>query len=116
MRSDINHTSGLASQQAARIEAIDTISRLRKEAREEISRLIQFLDLSDEYAMTELEDDDDREEVGDTGPSLGSFDRMVNQEKSYRQACGEFCPGADAELDKADDEPALGSLDRMDNQ
>ena len=69
MRSDINHTSGLASQQAARIEAIDTISRLRKEAREEISRLIQFLDLSDEYAMTELEDDDDREEVGDTEPS-----------------------------------------------
>jgi hypothetical protein len=34
--------------------------------------------------MTQLEEDDDREEGGDREPSLGSFDRMANQEKAYR--------------------------------
>jgi hypothetical protein len=58
------------------------------------------MDQSDPYVTTELEDDDDREEVGDTEPSLGSFDRMTNQENSYRLGCAE----TDAELDDCDRE------------
>ncbi|KRR10521.1 hypothetical protein [Bradyrhizobium valentinum] len=52
-----------------------------------------------------MEDDGDREAVGDDEPSLGSFDRMMNQE-SYRQTFGEA--DIDAEQDDAereDDDP-----------
>jgi hypothetical protein len=103
--------SGLARQEAARTNNIQTLCRLRREARDEIARLIRFLDDSDEYVMTELEDDGDLEEVGDSEPLLGSFDRMLNQEKSYRQVPGEDIPGIDAELDEADREPSLGSCE-----
>src|SRR5262245_51325692 len=76
---------GTARQQAERTQAVINLTRLRNEARQEINRLIDFLDESDPYVMTELADDDDREEVGDSEPSLGSFDRMTDQEKSYQQ-------------------------------
>jgi hypothetical protein len=99
---------GLAQQEAARIQSIHTLQRMRREAMDEISRLIQFLDQSDPYVMTELEDNDDREEGGDSEPWLGSFDRMVNQEKSWR-AIG--AADLDAELDTSDDEPSLGSIE-----
>jgi DNA-dependent RNA polymerase auxiliary subunit epsilon len=58
-----------------RAEATDSlyleadIGKLRLEARREINRLIQFLDKADNYASRELEDDDDREEVGDDEPT-----------------------------------------------
>jgi hypothetical protein len=73
----------------------------------EIERLITFLDACDPYVVNELEGDDDREEVGDREPSLGSFDRMINQEKSYRQA---FCAAGDTDAeqddcDREDDDP-----------
>jgi hypothetical protein len=54
--------------------------------------------------MTELEDDDDREEVSDSEPSLGSFDRMVDQDKSWRTVMGEDHVGTDCELDDCDRE------------
>src|ERR1700761_2840400 len=44
-------------------------------------------------------------------PSLGSFDRMFNQEKSYRQVLGENIPGVDAETDESDREPSLGATE-----
>ncbi len=50
--------------------------------------------------MTELEDDDDREEVGDCEPSLGSFDWMTDQTKSHRHGCCEI----DCEVDDSDRE------------
>jgi hypothetical protein len=87
--------------------------RLRREAREEIRRLIELLDASDEYVTTELEDDDDREEGGDSEPSLGNLDRITDQEKSWRPVGG---ADLDAELDTSDDEPALGSLDHHHSQ
>ena len=62
----------LAQQQLMRIHSIRSLVRLRKDARDEISRLIEFLDASDEYVMTELEDDAELEEGGDSEPSLGS--------------------------------------------
>ena len=102
----------LARQQLSRIRSINALARLRREAREEISRLIEFLDASDEYVMTELEDEAELEEGGDSEPSLGSFDRMLNQEKSYAQSSGEFIPSVDAEYDAAEsgiaDEEGLG--------
>jgi hypothetical protein len=109
--------SGFAAQQRERETALHNLGRLRKEASAEINRLIAFLDSSDEYVTTELEDDDDREDGGDTEPSLGSFDRMVNQEKSWKRSL--FIPvdqGADMECDAADDEPSLGSLDHNHTQ
>ena len=92
----------LAQQQLKRIQSIQTLVRLRREAKAEISRLIEFLDASDNYVMTEFEDDAELEEVGDSEPSLGSFDRMLNQEKSYAQSFGEFIPSVDAEYDAAE--------------
>jgi hypothetical protein len=97
---------GLEGQQSARLESLEALARMRREARDEILKLIQFLDQSDPYAMTELEEEDDREPVGDEEPSLGSFDQVTNQEKSYLTG---YCT-VDAELDTADDEPSLGSV------
>ncbi len=37
-------------------EAFQAIGRLRKDARDEINRLIQFLDKTDDYVSRELED------------------------------------------------------------
>ena len=48
----------------------------RREARHLIKRLIDFLNQNDPYVMTELEDEADLEDVGDSEPSLGSFDRI----------------------------------------
>ena len=45
----------LAQQQLQRVRSVSALARLRKEARDEISRLIEFLDASDEYVMTEEE-------------------------------------------------------------
>jgi hypothetical protein len=113
--------SGLAQQEARRVQAILKLRTLRNEARQEITRLISFLDQSDDYVTTELEDDDDREQVGDEEPSLGSFDRMVNQEKSYRQGdCDIDCEldDSDREEDDAAEESdtGVGDQDGLDEQ
>jgi hypothetical protein len=87
-------------------EAFQAIGRLRREARDEIGRLIRFLDETDNHMEREPEDEADDSELE---PSLGSFDRVVDQSKAWRQR-GEFCSGNDAEQDDADAEPSLGSL------
>jgi hypothetical protein len=75
--------------------------------------LIAFLDASDPYVMTELEDDisADLEDGGDTEPSLGTLDRATNQTRDH----GGVGFG-DLELDPSDDEPSLGSLDHNHSQ
>lgn len=95
----------LAIQEQARETALHDLARLRKEASAEIERLIAFLDASDPYVMTELEEQDECEEGGDTEPSLGSFDRVTNQEKSYRVVSA-WClpPGCELEADDCDAE------------
>jgi hypothetical protein len=98
--------SGLAIQQREREATLHTLARLRKEASAEIERLIAFLDTSDPYVMNELELDNHDEDGGDTEPSLGSFDRMIDQSKSWRSVQGEFIAGLDAEQDDADREDA----------
>jgi hypothetical protein len=63
---------GLARQTRAREKSLLKLRRLRKEARDEIRRLIDFLDQSDPYVMTELEDCHDGAEPDQDGePSLG---------------------------------------------
>jgi hypothetical protein len=47
------------------------IGKLRKDARDEIDRLIRFLDETDDYVMTELEDD------GDSG--IADLDGLLEQ-------------------------------------
>jgi hypothetical protein len=102
--------SGLALQERQRARALKRLAKLRQKASAETERLIAFLDASDSYVTTELEDDDDRELVGDEEPSLGSPDRLWDQTKWGR--CDGF--DVDAELDTADAEPSLGSLGGID--
>ena len=89
-------------------EAFKAIGRLRKEARDEINRLIRFLDETDNHM--EREPEDLEEDGGDTEPSLGSFDMMTDQSKSWKRMQGEFGAEDDAEEDDCDDEPSLGSV------
>lgn len=100
---------GLAAQERAREKALRRLSRLRKRASAEIERLIAFLDASDSYVATELEDDisADLEEVGDDEPSLGSPDRSTDQSR-WAGSGGSPRDAIDYELDRADDEPSLG--------
>ncbi|WP_165405425.1 hypothetical protein [Bradyrhizobium genosp. SA-3] len=85
--------SGLAIQQRERQTSLQRLARLRKEASAEIERLIAFLDASDPYVMTELEDacedegaqceggggeedcEDEGADTSDYEPSLGSVER-----------------------------------------
>jgi hypothetical protein len=78
------------------------IGKLRKEARDEIDRLIRFLDDTDNHMELEPVDDDGGEGAE---PSLGSFDRMTDQSKSWR-TCGSVWafPEVDGEVDDADRE------------
>ena len=67
-------------------EIFQAIGRLRKEARDEIDRLIRFLDKTDDYVSRELEVEDGNDEPeGDEEPSLGSFDRMADQSKAWQR-------------------------------
>jgi hypothetical protein len=97
-------------------EVFQAIGRLRKEARDEIDRLIGFLDDTDDHM--EREPDDDEPEA-DIEPSLGSFDRMADQRKSWLQR-GEHCGVNDLEQDDADNEESeasgIGDQDGLDEQ
>ncbi|MGK7057088.1 hypothetical protein AB4853_11480 [Bradyrhizobium sp. 1050_B9_N1_2] len=114
---------GLAIQQRERARALGDLARLRKEASAEITRLIAFLDASDPYVMTELEDEcedegaqceggggeegceDEGADTNDREPSLGSLDHHHSQE---RWAAG---GRRDLELDHA--ESGIGDLDGL---
>jgi hypothetical protein len=107
------------------------IGRLRKEAQDEIERLLSFLDATDDPDL----EDDEVEDDPDQDPSLGAQEPgtyNVDQsrwEKSPRDdledehdgrepsLCGIAVHGVDdLEFDVADLEPSLGSIDASDNQ
>lgn len=110
-------SSGLAIQQRLRATALSDLARLRKEARAEIGRLISFLDQSDPYVMTELEDEcedegaqceggggeegceDEGADTSDREPSLGSCDPSMGGGDQTRWAAGDR---RDLELDHAE--------------
>lgn len=112
-------------------EAFQAIGRLRKEARDEIDRLIRFLDKTDDYVSRELEDSIDDNRQGDNEldgpeneededddpaePSLGSTERgeWANQESwavGGRQDLEDEHDGAEP---PEDDEPSLGSFEGL---
>jgi len=86
-------------------QLFQAIGQLRKEARDEIDRLVRFLDDTENHMELEPEDEADDSEME---PSLRSFELVVDQSKAWQQR-GEFCSGDDAEQDEADTEPSLGS-------
>ncbi|MCP1931782.1 hypothetical protein [Bradyrhizobium elkanii] len=70
-------------------QIFQAIGRLRKEARDEIDRLIRFLDDTDDHMerepddegdVAELEEGDPAEDDGTAEPSLGSLDHHHSQE------------------------------------
>jgi hypothetical protein len=75
---------------------------MRLRTRELIESLVNYLDLVD--GDRDFEDEGDREEIGDAEPSLGSFDRMANQDKSWRQGNLMEPAGYDCEKDDCDSE------------
>jgi hypothetical protein len=89
-------------------EALRALARLRREAAAEVERLLAFLDETD--GDPDLEDEHDgREPDVDGEPDLGSFDRTIDQEKSWRQSKSGLLAGIDYELDdcdREDDDPA----------
>jgi hypothetical protein len=109
---------GLARQERERERALRRVAKLREKASNEIEKLLSFLDASDPYAATELEeavDDGPCDGDADTEPSLGSFDRMSDQIKAWSTRSTYAEIEVDAEQDTADAEPSLGSLE-WDNQ
>jgi hypothetical protein len=102
-------------------EAFQAIGRLRKEARDEIDRLIRFLDDTDNHMELEdsIDDNPHDEETDDNGednegdgltePSLGSSgDLHLNQE---RWAIGSRC-----DLEQDDGETGIADQDGLDEQ
>jgi hypothetical protein len=83
------------------------IGRLRKEARDEIDRLIQFLDDTDKHM--EREPDGDEEDSDPAEPSLGSLgDHHPNQER--------WAYGNSRDLDVDDGESGIADQDGLDEQ
>jgi hypothetical protein len=102
--------SGPALQELARRTAIHTLSRLRKEASAEIERLLAFLDASDPYVTTELEEqvddgpiDEDELEPSFCGVTAG--ERKLNLASLGDELEADYGHGQDA-----NDEPSLGSV------
>src|ERR1700720_3391382 len=105
-------------------EIFKAIGRLRREAPDEIDRLIRFLDKTDDYVSRELEDSiDDNphdEETDDNGednedadpaePSLGSVGNFAhsNQER--------WSDGSRRDLEQDDAESGIGDQDGLDEQ
>jgi hypothetical protein len=84
-------STGLVKQQRQRERALKRLAKLRTKASAEIERLIAFLDASDPYAATELEDaiDDEPHDSDELEPALGSVDRAMDQTRWGADGCGE---------------------------
>ena len=90
-------------------EAFQAIGRLRKEARDEIDRLIRFLDKTDDYVSRELEDggddapcDDDELEPSFSGVGAEGAAGLLGFDSDELEA--DSVRGGDAEA-----EPSLGA-------
>jgi len=106
--------SGLAVQQRGQQTALSDLARLRKEASAEIDRLIAFLDASDPYAATELEDqaddhpiDGDELEPSFCGITAG---RGAHADQPWPDSHGDELEADYADGTTTDDEPSLGSV------
>ena len=90
-------------------EFFEALGRARKAARDEIEKLIDWLDSTIDVDEDSAADDEPCDGEGDFEPSLGSFDRLSNQIAAWK-ATTLYGNGydVDAELDRCDAEPSLG--------
>src|SRR5664279_5437100 len=96
----------LARQEAQRQRALKRLRKLRMKAADEIDRLLDFLDASDIDPdleptlgfMNGPPEMDECETPVDDEPSLGSFDGIVNQRKSWSTRSSDAVIEPDAEL------------------
>lgn len=88
-------------------EAFQAIGRLRKEARDEIDRLIRFLDDTDTHMEREPEDEDDDSELEEDDP--GEDDGL--KEPSLASTAGadqtKWAAGNRSDLEQDDSEGAI---------
>ena len=88
-------------------EAFQAIGRLRKEARDAIDQLIQFLDHTDDYVSRELEDsadDNPHGEPSDDEPSLGAVPATNQDHWAKGNEGGHDCEGDGCADDREGDE------------
>jgi hypothetical protein len=86
------------------------LGRARRLVRDEIERLIDWLDSTIDCDQDAAVDDGPCDEDSDAEPSLGSFDRLSNQLHAWKdRGWGDV----DAELDRCDDEPALAAPEQL---
>jgi hypothetical protein len=111
-------------------ELFQRIGNLRKEARDEINRLIGFLDKTDDYVSRELEDsiddnphdeetDDNEEDSEEADPaeySLGSLDHQLDQSCLSDGLGKDLEDEHDGAEPDEDGEPSLGSFEGHDDQ
>ncbi len=94
-----------------------SLGRVRRAARDEIERLIEWLD-----STIDVDEDAAVDDVGcdgdtDAEPSLGSFDRMSNQIKAWSTTTGYGSSyDVDCELDRCDDEESDAAEDGGDHE
>jgi hypothetical protein len=100
-------------------EVFKAIGRLRKEARDEIDRLIRFLDDTDNHMErepddegddAELEDDNPAEDDGLAEPSLGSIGNYAHSDQRA------WAAGGRRDLEQDDGESGIGDRDGLDEQ
>jgi hypothetical protein len=89
-------------------EAFQAIGRLRKEARDEIDRLIRFLDETDNHMEREPEDDPG-EDDGLKEPSLGSVTPASADQTKWAS-------GSQSDTEQDDGETGIGDQDGLDEQ
>ena len=86
------------------------LGRVRRTVRDEIERLIDWLDSTIDTDVDSAVDDDPCDGDPDREPSLGSFDRMSDQIKAWSATTGYGSShDVDCELDRCDAEPALAA-------
>jgi hypothetical protein len=88
------------------------LGQVRRAARDEIERLIEWLDSTIDVDEDSAVDDDPCDDH-ELEPSLGSFDRMSNQIKAW---LGGVTCDVDVELDKCDDEESDEPEDGADSE
>jgi hypothetical protein len=86
-----------------------SLGRVRRSVRDEIERLIEWLDSTIDVDQDSAVDDDPCDGDPDNEPSLGSFDSMSNQIKAWQTRF--VTADVDCELDRCDNEPSLGSCE-----
>jgi hypothetical protein len=86
------------------------LGRVRRSVRDEIERLIDWLDSTIDPDVDSAVDDGPCDGDPDMEPSLGSFDRMSDQIKAWSTTTGYGSSyDVDCELDRCDAEPALAA-------